>query len=245
MRRFHLPPGTLPDALQGNRVRLTGPDARHIRLVLRLGPGDAVRLFDGEGVEHDALIESVSPEAVELSLTRTRNAGAESPMALTIAQGFLKDKKMDTTLRQLTELGVARWIPVLAGRSVARPDERRLAGRRERWESIARAAVKQCRRGRIPAVEEAVSFDQALAMAADADLRLMFWEEADGPIPVPAVRPGTVFALLGPEGGFSPSEADAARAAGFSVVSLGPRILRAETAVVAATVILQRLFGDM
>lgn len=241
MRRFHLPAG----ALQGDRVRLTGPDARHIRLVLRLGPGDAVRLFDGQGVEHDALIEAVSPDAVELSLVQTRSAGAESPVDLTIAQGFLKDKKMDATLRQLTELGIARWIPVLAGRSVARPDERRLAGRTERWETIAREAVKQCRRGRVPVVEKAVSFDHALGMVAEADLRLMFWENADGSIPMPDIRPRTVFALLGPEGGFSETEATAARTAGFAIVSLGPRILRAETAVVAAAVILQRMFGDM
>ena len=269
MRRFHIDSAVIAAALEdarsdphpdsgaaggamtsGPMVPLSPGDANHVRNVLRLKPGDPVRLFDGKGVEYDARIAGVSEGGVRVALTRRVHPDTESPTAITIAQGFLKEKKMDTLIRQLTELGVSRWVPFIAERSVARPDPRRLRTRRERWEKIAAEALKQCRRSRVPDIAETLSYQEMLAAAAGADLKIVFWEKASGPSRdlfslAKATPCGTVFAVLGPEGGLSDVEVDAAVAAGFMTAPLGPRILRADTATVAACALLQYFLGDL
>ncbi len=231
-------------------VPLSPGDANHVRNVLRLQPGDPVRLFDGRGVEYDARIARIDGGGVLAVVIGATRPETESPTAITIAQGFLKDKKMDTLVRQLTELGVSRWIPYFADRSVARPDPKRLRARRERWQKIAAESLKQCRRSRIPDISGVQSFDEMLHAAADADLRILFWEKAPETSPtlfsLAAKKPyGSVFAVLGPEGGLTDAEVDAAAAAGFLTAALGPRILRAETAAVAACALLQYFLGDL
>ncbi len=226
---------------------ITGPDARHIRTVLRLKPGDRIGLFDGKGIECEAGIVDLSPGKVTASLIRRFPSTAESPIRITVAQGFLKERKMDGLVRQLSEIGITEWMPFIAQRSVSMPDKKQLASRAKRWEKIAREAVKQCRRGRIMKIGDTVSFSHVLNLAGDCDSKIAFWENESRPLqPITAQSPvRTVFALIGPEGGFTRREIEIAKDHGFITAGLGPRILRAETATLAASVLLQYLFGDM
>jgi 16S rRNA (uracil1498-N3)-methyltransferase len=166
-----------------------------------------------------------------------------------VAQALLKDQKMDFLLRQLTELGITRWLPFISERSVPQPDERRQASRAARWARIAREAVKQCRRGRIPELSPVGRFDDVLREAAHFDTRILFWEGACHALPMLADSdpggPRRILVIVGPEGGFSDEEAVSAEQAGVRLATLGPRILRAETATIAACTLAQHLYGDL
>jgi 16S rRNA (uracil1498-N3)-methyltransferase len=252
VRRFYIAPDTI-DKLRHEGASgpvLIGPDANHIKNVLRLQTGDPVVLFDGAGREYDARIAAIDSAGVRVDVFGERRSETESSLAITIAQGFLKEKKMDELVRGLTELGMTRFTPFLAERSVARPDPKRLRTRAERWEKIALESLKQCRRSRVPDIGATVSFSEMVDLGREADLKVLFWEEEAGTGTSPLIkiredRYKTVFAALGPEGGFTESEAASAREAGFIVAPLGPRILRAETAAIAACTLLQHLYGDM
>jgi len=230
-------------------LSITGPDARHIKTVLRMKPGDKLGLFDGKGFEYQARIVDLSPKRVQVSLIRRFPSTAESPLEIIVAQAFLKEKKMDGLVRRLSELGIVKWIPFIAERSVPRPAEKQLLARTKRWEKIAKEALKQCKRGRIMEIGETVSFEEMLNLGQLCDLKVAFWENELEPVHAHLPKPGgqinTVFALIGPEGGVTQKEIEKARDHGFITVGLGPRILRAETATVAACVLLQYLFGDM
>jgi len=244
MRRFKINAGAIKD----NTCVISGPEANHMINVLRLKAGDRVLLFDGTGREYAADIQALSSGEVQLSVLNSRPGVAESPARITVAQGFLKDKKMDTLIRQLTELGINRWVPFFGVRSVARPDAARLANREIRWRKIANEALKQCRRTQSPTIEPAADFSAVLQLAASAAVKLIFWEAESTPLRIDAsgaISKGDVFMILGPEGGFTENEIEQARRAGFKSVSLGPRILRAETAALAASALAQFLFGDL
>ncbi len=230
--------------------RIAGSDARHINNVLRLKAGDIIGLFDGRGMEYEAKIEAVVPREIQLRLISRQPSRTESPVALTVAQAVLKDRKMDRIVRQLTELGVCEWLPFYSLRSVPRPSPQKLATRSERWNRITREALKQCRRGRVMDIQPAVTFDDMLKRAQACDLRVIFWENEPSGLPAGAGRLGKnaairIFTAIGPEGGFSAAEIEAARAAGFISAGLGPRILRADTAAVTAAALLQFVYGDL
>lgn len=234
----------------GEKMILKGSDARHIKKVLRLQPGDGIGLFDGSGTAYTARIENFLPDGVAVEVLSSAPAVTESPVQIIIAQAFLKDKKMDGLARQLTELGAAKWISFFAERSVPAPGPRRLAGRLERWQKISREALKQCKRGRLMLIEPVGTLQEVLLQARSCDIKILFWEKQLQPLSLPAVvqqaaSPEGVFAILGPEGGFSPAEVEAAVADGFLTAGLGPRILRAETAAITAAALLQYLFGDL
>jgi len=245
MRRFFI----VPEAIAGATVMLSADDSRHLVQVLRLRPDDAVLLYDGRGMEYHGKVVSISAGRVSVAIDERRPNTAESPLRLTLMQGFLKEAKMDQVVRQATELGVSHLVPVFAERSVARPDERRLAARSDRWRKIATEALKQCRRGCIPCIDPACDLEAALALGRTCQLRIVFWEESRQPlgqILKTVARPvHTAAVLLGPEGGFESEEIAAAEAAGFVVASLGPRILRAETASLAVCALIQHRFGDL
>jgi len=252
VRRFYIAPDQLDPVEQSvtSGPVLTGSDANHIKNVLRLQTGDPVVLFDGGGREYDARIAAIDSAGVRVDVLGERRSQTESSVEITIAQGFLKEKKMDELVRGLTELGMTRFIPFLAQRSVARPDPKRLRTRAERWEKIALESLKQCRRSRVPEIGATVCFSEMVELGRETDLKVLFWEEeaGTGTSPLTKIREDryrTVFAALGPEGGFTESEAASAREAGFIVAPLGPRILRAETAAIAACTLLQHLYGDM
>ncbi len=246
MRHFFIEPPLATNPL----VAIKGPEAHHIKNVLRLIPGDSIKLFDGTGFEYEAVIKKMAVESVDVEILRKVRATPGSGTQIIVAQAFLKEKKMDDLVRKLCELGVAKWIPFFSLRSIARPDASRLAGRTRRWHRIATQALKQCRRNDLPEIGEAVSFEDVLDFSKTCDLKIVFWENestslnrgigSDEKHPIKKIM-----LMLGPEGGFTGQEIEMAENSGFVAAGLGPRILRAETATIAACAIVQYLFGDM
>ena len=244
MRRFFVDHPLLPDELSA----ISGTEARHIKTVLRMQPGDFVELVDGSGYACKAEITQVADAEVLVQVHERYPIGTESPIRLTIAVGFLKEKKMDLLVRHLTELGIDTFLPVITARSIARPPEKRMASRIDRWQSIAREAVKQSQRGRIPEIARPAAFEEALESGCRADKKFIFWENADAALPDPdaaAIDAADVFVMVGPEGGFTEKEASSAADMGFTPLSMGPRILRAETAAISACTLIQYIYGDI
>ncbi len=244
MHRFYI----APEQVKKETPVIEGSDARHIHTVLRLKQGDNISVFDGLGNEFAARIVTVEKDRIGIALSDKRSPVTESPLRIALAQSFLKDKKMDQLVRQVMELGVNHFIPFMAHRSVARPDQKRSQARHQRWEKIAAEALKQCRRSRPMDIEPVLSFEAALALSQAYDMKLFFWEvQGDSLFPQPAQqsRPRSVFVMIGPEGGFEAREQNLAREHGFLTVQMGPRILRVETAAIAACTLVQYLFGDM
>jgi len=235
-----------PAQISAPTITVTGPDHRHLARVLRVREGDAVTLFDGAGSEVAARVARVGRHATELvpeNQPAIAAGGAFPPVVLLVA--VPRGGRMDLLVQKTCELGVARIVPILAARSVARPEP----GRRARWQKIAQEAARQCGRADVPAVEEPVALDAALARTDLPPLRLALWEgergQSLGAAVAGASLPAAVALLVGPEGGFAPGEIDAARAAGFVPVSLGTRILRVETAAIAAVVLAQAANGAL
>ena len=238
-----------PSEVTNQTPVITGPDAKHIRNVLRLKVGDRVGIYDGSGFEYEARIESLAPNRVRLAILSRSPSPAESPVRIAVAQALLKERKMDGLLRQLTELGISEWVPFTAERSASRPDPRQAAGRAARWNKIAREALKQSRHGRATKTSEILSFADVLRYADAFDLKIAFWEEASESLRLVFSQCDTrvekVLCMIGPEGGFTQREIEDARASGFVVAGLGPRILRSETAAIASCTLLQYHFGDI
>ncbi|PID40043.1 MAG: rRNA methyltransferase [Proteobacteria bacterium] len=244
LRRFFIP----PEMIGADTPEITGSGAGHICRVLRLTAGDEVELFDGSGNGYRAEIESANSIRVRFTIVASYPLATESPARITLAQSFLKERKMDDLIRPLTELGIHCWRPFPAARSVARPKRQSLEKRLERWHKKALEAVKQCRRGRIPAIEPADSLTEILATSDGFDLKLFFWEGKPLSTDIFAgsrSSPQSILAVVGPEGGFTSDEAEMAQSNGFLICGLGPRILRAQTAAIAACTVVQCRFGDM
>ena len=246
MRYFFIEPAELQKPV----VAIEGSELRHIKNVLRLKPGDQIRVFDGEGFEYDASIHRFLADRVEIKIERKFPGAQESPVQITVAQALLKEKKMDRLLRHLCELGVTRWIPFISERSVPKPGEKRSAGRTQRWNKIVKESCKQCRRSKVPEIIQVLTFKDLLDYDQSWGLKIIFYENESATLktliaPNPPAAPRKILLILGPEGGFSDQEIEAARAAGCVVVGLGCRILRAETAAIAGCTLIQYLFGDM
>ncbi len=242
MRRFYID----PEQLEKTEPRITGKQAGHIRKVLRLTEGENISLVDGTGRIFDARIVGFEHEAVRVVVHGQAEDQSESALELIVAQGFLKENKMDDLVRQLTELGITRFIPMITERTVARPDAKRLEKRIKRWQSIAVEAVKQCKRSKAPTISSAMEFSEVLELANTVKLPVFFWEKANFTIPLNLeAHPPSVLIMLGPEGGFTEYESGQAEKQGFYSATLGPRILRAETAAIAACTLAQYLFGDL
>jgi 16S rRNA (uracil1498-N3)-methyltransferase len=246
MRYFYIE----PEALRKKPVALKGSELGHLKKALRLKPGSRIGLVDGQGFEYVAVIRQFLTDRVELEITDKRRGTKESPVLISVAQALLKDKKMDRLLRHLCELGIAQWMPFMCDRSVPVPGKERLSARLERWQRIVQESVKQCQRARLPQINETKSFEDLLRAGSSYDLKIVFFENENtslnalGPTAAQP-SPKNILLILGPEGGFTDREIDMARAAGFLVAGLGPRILRAETATIAACTLVQFLFGDM
>jgi len=246
MRRFFIQ----SHSLSGDSPVITGDDAGHIRNVLRLKPGDEIELIDGTGLECDARIVHMAAGKVEVSILRRRLSEPRSPLRLIIAQAMLRDNKPDVIIRQITEMGIHEWVPFAAHRSVPVLDAQRIRSRMERWEKIAIEALKQCRRSSLLKISDLLSYDAMLAYGRNCDIKLIFWEDESpsSPFELPDLNADpaqSIMAIIGPEGGFTPDEIAAARAQGYTTVSLGPRILKADTATLAVSTLLQYGYGDM
>ena len=238
-----------PSRVTGPEVPITGSEAHHIKNVLRLQPGDGLKLFDGTGFEYEAAIVRVSAQKVTVEIQHKARAAVPSGVHIIVAQAFLKEKKMDDLVRKLCELGMSRWVPFFSERSIARPDAKRLQARSQRWQRIATEAVKQCRRVDTPQIVGARSFEEMLDFSQNCDVRIVFWENETSPL-APGLAskdnpPQKILLMLGPEGGFSDQEIERLQNSGFISAGLGPRILRAETATIAAVTLVQYLYGDM
>lgn len=244
MSRLFVDPSQLADDV----VVLAAEDHRYLTRVLRLGVGDQVVLFDGVGIEADAQIVRVGPRALELKVLERRAApGADRP-ELTLIQALTKGDKLDLVVQKATELGVQRIIPVTSARSVPRLDAVRALGRRARWQKIAREAARQSARPDVPEVEPVTPLVTALGAAPKEAFKVMLWEGArrNGLRSLlPDEKPRAVVLVIGPEGGFSEEEVEAARHAGFNLAGLGPRILRTETAALVTLSVLGFALGDI
>jgi 16S rRNA (uracil1498-N3)-methyltransferase len=246
MRYFFVEPAALSKPI----ATIEGSEVRHMKNVLRLKPGDKIRVFDGEGFEYDASIHQFFADRVEIKITRKFPGTKESPVQIGVAQALLKEKKMDRLLRHLCELGVTRWIPFISERSVPRPGEKRLSVREQRWAKIIKESCKQCQRAKLPEISKTLTFNDVLEYGLSGDLQIIFYENEPATLkslikPDPQSPPRKIILILGPEGGFSDPEIERARAAGYVVAGLGSRILRAETAAIAACTLMQFLYGDM
>ena len=250
-RRFYAPPEAF--AHDGARVVLSSEESRHLRDVLRLHAGDEAFVFDGEGREFACAVSETGVRgraALEVR-GRVEPQRPESPLDLTLAVALLKGEKFDMVVQKATELGAWRVAPILTKRADVRPrDERDTARRVERWRRLALEAAKQSGRARVPTVAGPVAFDRFAAVAPRAgELRVLFAERGGvglDSLPV-GVESGPAFvtALVGPEGGWDDEEIELARSRGWAIITLGGRTLRAETAAVVITALLQHLYGDL
>jgi 16S rRNA (uracil1498-N3)-methyltransferase len=243
MRRFTVS----PERLAGGRVTFDADESRHLARVLRLRPGDTVVATDGAGHDYTVRLEGVG-EAVTGTVVDEATGVPASPLAVTLVQGVPRGDKMEAIVRAATELGVARVWPALCARTVVRLEPARWRERTRRWQRVAREAAKQSGRAVIPEIEPPRALAQWLEAGNAADLALCAWEA--GGLPLGSVlgttaSPRTALVVVGPEGGLAGDEIEAARARGLTVVSLGPRILRTETAGPALLAILQSRFGDL
>ena len=229
----------------GKRLTLAEDRARYIGRVLRLRPDEMLTLFDGSGNEFQAIILSISRNAVELEVLRLLDADTESPLSIHLAQGISRGERMDFVIQKATELGVQRITPVMTEYGVVKLDARRALKKRAHWNGVAISACEQCGRCRLPAIDEPVPLRNWMGEHLHADdTRLVMKPGAGGSLHDLATDDRPVTVLIGPEGGFSQAEYELADAAGFQPVGFGPRILRTETATVAILAALQALHGD-
>jgi 16S rRNA (uracil1498-N3)-methyltransferase len=231
-------------------ILLTLPEAAaaHVARVLRLGPGDGLVVFDGRGVEHEATIEAVRGGAVQARVGPARQGLAASRLRLTLVQGIARGERMDFAVQKATELGVSRLVPLRADNSVVRLNAETAPRKRAHWLGVAAAACEQCGRSLLPAVDAPLALAEWLAVERDedlGDLRLVLDPGAAAGLAGLATPSGGITLLVGPEGGLSPAELALACREGYRPVRLGPRVLRTETAALAALAALQTLYGDL
>jgi 16S rRNA (uracil1498-N3)-methyltransferase len=231
--------------VSGAEMVLTGAASNYLLRVLRLRPGAPLTLFNGAGGEYQATLL-----VAEQSLARVR-VGAhvpierESPLHLTLLQGISRGERMDLIVQKATELGVTRIVPVTTAHSVVRLDARQADRRREHWQGIAISACEQSGRNRIPELGAIAGLEQACAELAASEPRLLLSPTATMPLRAIATGLRTAVLLIGPEGGLSDAEEQLATQHGFNAYRLGPRVLRTETAPLAAITLLQIQAGDL
>jgi 16S rRNA (uracil1498-N3)-methyltransferase len=240
--------------IPGSLVELPPDTASHLARVLRARSGDELILFNGDGREFNGVIEAVRGSRVSASVGESRPVDRESPLAITLVQCVPRGDRMDFIVQKATELGVARIVPVLSQRSVVRLDKAQAESKATHWRAVAVSACEQCGRNRLPTIEAAQPLLNYLGeSSAGTGPRLVLEPESAtharttaqnlGGAPDLAIVDAEI--AIGPEGGFASDELEAFRVAGFSQIGLGPRILRTETAAIAAVVWLQARFGDM
>jgi 16S rRNA (uracil1498-N3)-methyltransferase len=236
-----------PSLLAAGPVVVRGDDYRYLFRVHRLRPGDSVALFDGLGLEAAATVRSVGPDHGVLAVSEPHRVAAPDCL-ITVIVALLKGERMDLCVQKLVELGVAAIIPIHTERTVVKLDGARARKRRDRFLDIARDAARQSRRARVPELHEITDLATALSAESASELKLVLWERE----PTRSLRsllltqkPRSVSVLVGPEGGFTGGEIAGAVAAGFTPVSLGRHILRAETASIVAAATLGVCFGDL
>jgi 16S rRNA (uracil1498-N3)-methyltransferase len=227
----------------GDTCVLPEETAHHALQVMRLKAGDEVTLFNGQGGEYAGRLAVVERRRVSVDVLEHRAVEREPPLRLTLVQGISSAERMDFTVRKAVELGAAAIHPVLASRSVARPKGERAESRRAHWEKIVISACEQCGRNLIPRVLPLVSLEAYLGKSPTEEAKLLLSPRSQ--LPLSRAPAGKSYALaVGPEAGFDADEEAALAGAGFLPVKLGPRVLRTETAALAALAALSALRGD-
>ena len=237
-RRFHAP----PDAFTQQTITLAADEARHLRDVLRLKPGDQVYVFDGLGHEFRSTVSNIRRDVAELRIeTEVEPAKPESHLQLNLGVALLKGEKFDLVVQKATELGVTKITPLITRYAdIHLRDASDATKRVTRWQRIALEAAKQSGRAFVPEISLPVAFDK-LEVEGDG----VMFSERDGESIENLPGASSITALVGSEGGWADEEIETAQARGFHVVTLGGRILRAETAAIAVTVLMQHRFGDL
>ena len=235
------------ESLAGDPIVIGGGDARHIALSLRMKQGEELILCDGKGTEAVCAVASLCPESVVLDVKERRASETEPKTRVTLYQALPKADKMEYIVQKAVELGVYRIVPVLTSRCISRPDEKTAAKKRERLCKIAAEAAKQSGRGLIPEVDGVLTFKNAVKEMSTAGLPIFFFEHASLPLRkyMEKYTGGDIAVMVGAEGGFSDEEAAFAEENGLLSASLGPRILRCETAPVAALAAIMYAAGEM
>jgi 16S rRNA (uracil1498-N3)-methyltransferase len=241
--RIHVP----LELASGRELLLPAAPSAHLLRVLRLRAGAKLTLFNGSGGEYAAELLAAEQARARVRIHSHDASERESPLRLTLLQGIARGERMDLIVQKATELGVAAIMPLACEYSVVRLDAQALERRRERWQAVAIGACEQCGRNRVPHVHPITDFPAACAAGNDAaaTLRLMLVPEAADSLAGLAARQDAIMLLVGPEGGLSGREQLLAQRAGFRACRLGPRILRTETAPIAALAALQALAGDL
>ena len=236
------------DAIVPPTVRITGPLLHHLRQSLRLQRGEMLSVTDDRGTRYRAEIAEVTGHALVGRIVDTTSAPAKAGASIILAQALLKGEKMDWVIQKATELGVDRIVPVLAAHSVVRPRADRIEHQRARWQRIALEAAQQSERWSLPLLDEPATVAELWSRSKTAASKILLAERSSGasltnvPLPGPG---GELWLLIGPEGGWEQEEAAQALQQGFVAVTLGPRILRAETAAIAAMSIVQSRLGEL
>jgi 16S rRNA (uracil1498-N3)-methyltransferase len=246
-RRFYAPPEAFD--FRTKRVSLSVDEARHLREVLRLRQGDQVRVFDGSGNEYAATIEKALRDSALLQLgEQVELASVESPLRLTLAVALLKGDKFDLVVQKATELGVNEIVPVMTRFADIRLRDSADASKRvTRWQRISLEAAKQSGRAALPVINAPIDFSALVSNEVDSTLRVLFAEQhGESLSSLPATVPSqTVTILVGSEGGWADEEIESARERGWHIVTLGGRVLRAETAAITVTALMQNRYGDL
>ncbi len=217
--------------------------ANHIARVLRLKVGAPLVLFNGDGNEYEAVVHAIGKRSVDVCINSCRPHDVESPLSITLAQGISKGERMDHVVQKAVELGVTRIVPLLTEHCAVNLDGERMDKRLRHWQAVAISACEQCGRNTLPAIESPLALDQWLTQR-QSGLQLVL-DPLAGEGMGQLAQPQAVTLLIGPEGGLSEREIRAAQEHGYCGVRLGPRILRTETAALAAVSVIQSLWGDL
>lgn len=244
--RFFVNPEQIIDGV----ATITGSDVQHITRVLRLTIGSSLVVADGSGAHYEGCLISSSKDFIQVALSKKTSLSNEAPIRVTLLQGIPKGDKMEYIIQKCTELGVAKFIPVACARSIVQLNKDKADKKQARWQRIAEEAAKQSRRSQIPQVCSVVNLPQALQFLEENEALLIPWEEEKAEILKKTLyhlkgKGQKISIFIGPEGGLTPEEVALAREAGGKVVTLGPRILRTETAGLAVVSMVLYELGDL
>ncbi|WP_018752766.1 16S rRNA (uracil(1498)-N(3))-methyltransferase [Paenibacillus sanguinis] len=244
-----------PEQFGEQEVIITGEDARHIGRVMRSKPGDKFIVSDGSSREVLVEVKTIEPQAVTAEILDALPSSGEPWLQVTVAQSLPKGDKMEIVIQKCTEIGASRFLPFLSARTVVQYDRKKEEKRLGRWQKIAKEAAEQAHRSKIPAVEGPVPWNELLAAFEGYDLVCLCYEKEHGSALREVLKPFVaelnteqtchIAVVVGPEGGFSEEEVQAAEAAGAKSVGLGRRILRTETAAMAALTCIMYESGEM
>ncbi len=239
-------------AVSGAEIILAGEDAKHISLSLRSRVGDSITVCDGKGTDYGCEIKDITKSEVVLTVLEKKESETEPDVRVTLYQALVKSDKFDTIVQKCVEIGVSDIVPVVTERCISRPDDASLSKKISRWNKISLEAAKQSGRGIVPTVHDVLNFETALEEIKQTDFGFVCYENT----PHTAIdeiykaasksgKPQKIAFLIGPEGGISGSEIDMATEKGIPLASLGPRILRTETAPLCVMSVLMMLTGNM